>query len=78
MLKMDIEQLIENIDIVDAISKHVKLTKTGSNYKGLCPFHNEKSPSFVVSPNKKIFKCFGCNVGGNVIEFYKKYFADNL
>ena len=56
-------------DIVDVISQYVHLKRKGRNYFGLCPFHNEKSPSFSVSPDKQIFHCFGCGVGGNVITF---------
>ena len=59
-------------DIVDVISQYVHLKRSGRNYFGLCPFHNEKSPSFSVSPDKQIFHCFGCGVGGNVITFISK------
>lgn len=71
------EQLIEEIrsrnDIVSVISSYVKLKKQGSSYFGLCPFHNEKSPSFSVSPQKQMYYCFGCGEGGNVITFVMKY-----
>ena len=70
------EDLIEEIrssnDIVDVISQYVSLKRSGRNFFGLCPFHNEKSPSFSVSPEKQIFHCFGCNAGGNVIHFVSK------
>jgi DNA primase len=66
------EDIISGANIVDVISRYVALTKAGANYKGLCPFHGEKSPSFVVSPQKQIFKCFGCGVGGDVITFIKE------
>ncbi len=59
-------------DIVDVISQYVNLKRSGRNYLGLCPFHNEKSPSFSVSPDKQIFHCFGCGVGGDVLNFIKK------
>ncbi len=59
-------------DIVDVISQYIHLKRSGRNYFGLCPFHNEKSPSFSVSPDKQIFHCFGCGVGGNVITFVSK------
>ena len=67
-----VEQIKEKLDIVDVVSKYVVLKKTGSNYQGICPFHNEKTPSFVVSGNKQIFKCFGCGESGNVITFIMK------
>lgn len=70
------EELIEDIkssnDIVDIISEYVTLKRSGRNYFGLCPFHNEKSSSFSVSPDKQIFHCFGCGEGGNVIKFLMK------
>ena len=62
----------EQNDIVDVISERVKLKKTGKNYTGLCPFHNEKSPSFTVSTEKQIYKCFGCGEAGNVISYVMK------
>src|SRR5699024_10416042 len=67
------EEVIENIrqenDIVDIIEEYVSLKKQGRNYFGLCPFHDEKSPSFSVTKEKQIFHCFGCGKGGNVITF---------
>jgi DNA primase len=67
------ENVIEDVrngnDIVDVISSHVKLARKGASYMGLCPFHNEKTPSFSVLPDKQIYHCFGCGVGGNVITF---------
>ena len=59
-----IEEVIEKTDIVALVSQYVSLEKAGSGYKGLCPFHNEKTPSFMVSPSKKIAKCMGCGGGG--------------
>lgn len=71
------EDVVEEVrmknDIVDVISGYVKLQKKGSSYFGLCPFHNEKSPSFSVSPGKQMYYCFGCGAGGNVITFVMEY-----
>ena len=67
-----IEEIRNNNDIVDVISQYVILKRSGRNFFGLCPFHKEKSPSFSVSPDKQIFHCFGCGVGGNVIHFVSK------
>lgn len=67
-----IEEIIASTDIVDLVSQYVTLKKSGKNYKGLCPFHHEKTPSFVVSPEKGIFKCFGCGEGGGPIQFLMK------
>ena len=68
-----IEQLKQTIDIVDVIGNYIELKKSGSNYKGLCPFHDEKTPSFVVSPAKQLYKCFGCGAGGDAIKFIMEY-----
>lgn len=67
-----IEEIKANVDIVEVISQYVALKRKGSNYFGLCPFHNEKSPSFSVSETKQIFHCFGCGAGGDAIGFLKK------
>ena len=67
-----IDEIRNSNDIVDIISQYVNLKKSGRNFFGLCPFHNEKSPSFAVSPDKQIFHCFGCGVGGNVFHFVSK------
>jgi DNA primase len=64
-----INQVIERSDIVEIIGNYTALKKAGRNFKALCPFHNEKTPSFVVNPDKQIFHCFGCGVGGNVVGF---------
>ncbi len=67
-----IEEVISQNDIVEVISEYVQLKKSGRNYMGLCPFHREKTPSFCVSMDKQIYKCFGCSEGGNVISFIMK------
>ncbi len=68
-----IQQIANRIDIVEIISSFVKLKKRGVNYIGLCPFHNEKTPSFTVSPSKEIYKCFGCGRSGNAISFLMEH-----
>ena len=68
-----VDEVREKNDIVDVISPYVRLTRRGSNYVGLCPFHSEKTPSFSVNGSKQIFHCFGCGVGGNSISFVMKY-----
>jgi DNA primase len=64
-----LDQIRQKIDIVDLIGQHVTLKKAGRNFKALCPFHGEKTPSFVVSPERQIFKCFGCQKGGDIFGF---------
>ncbi len=64
-----IEAILKRHDIVETVGKYVSLSKRGKNYIGLCPFHSEKSPSFTVSPDKQIYRCFGCGAGGNAIRF---------
>ena len=68
-----IEQIKNRIDIIDVVGEYVKLKKRGANYLGLCPFHNEKTPSFTVSPAKEIYKCFGCGKSGNTITFLMEH-----
>jgi DNA primase len=68
-----IEQITNRIDIIDVISEFVKLKKRGANYLGICPFHNEKTPSFTISPSKEIYKCFGCGKSGNTITFLMEH-----
>lgn len=66
------EDILNTIDIVDIINRYVPLKRAGANFTACCPFHNEKTPSFMVSPSKQIFKCFGCGKGGNVITFMQE------
>ena len=72
-LKDIIEEIKSRCDIVDIISDYMHLEKSGSNYTGLCPFHSEKTGSFMVSKSKQIYKCFGCNAGGDVISFVMRW-----
>ena len=68
-----IADLLNRVDIIDVVGQHVKLKKAGANYQGLCPFHQEKSPSFSVSPNKQFYHCFGCGAHGSAISFLMEY-----
>jgi DNA primase len=68
-----IQDLLNRIDIVDVVGRHVQLKKGGANFMGLCPFHNEKSPSFTVSPTKQFYHCFGCGAHGSAIGFLMEY-----
>ena len=68
-----VDEVLANTDIVDVVSAHVHLKKQGKDYVGLCPFHNEKTPSFSVIPGKNMFYCFGCGAGGSAITFLMKY-----
>ena len=72
-----IEEVRMKNDIVDVISQYVKLTRRGSSYFGLCPFHNEKTPSFSVTPSKQMYYCFGCGATGDVIDFVARLFGLN-
>lgn len=68
----EIEDIKTKINITDLISEYVKLVPAGTNFRALCPFHNEKTPSMMISPDKQIFKCFGCGAGGDIFEFLMK------
>ena len=68
-----IDRILDRLDIVEVIGAYIQLKKAGRSFKACCPFHNEKTPSFVVSPDKQIYHCFGCSVGGNAINFVMKY-----
>jgi len=68
-----LEEIRNRCDIVDIVSEYVHLKPAGKGFKGLCPFHGEKTPSFMVSPEKQLFHCFGCGEGGNVFNFLMKY-----
>ena len=71
-----LDELCARADIVDVVGRYVSLKRSGSGYLGLCPFHNEKTPSFSVSQDKQVYHCFGCGVGGGVINFLMR--AENL
>ncbi|WP_418180938.1 DNA primase [Aliarcobacter lanthieri] len=71
--KESIENLRNHLDIVDVVSQFIELKKSGANFKACCPFHGEETPSFVVSPTKQIYHCFGCGVGGDSIKFVMEY-----
>ena len=75
-MTLDRKQLADNVrarvSIVDVVGRYVQLSRAGNNHKGLCPFHNEATPSFLVSEDKGIYKCFGCGEGGDAISFLSK------
>ena len=71
--KNTIEKILDAAQIVEVISDFVALKRRGADYKACCPFHNEKTPSFSVSPSRGIYKCFGCGKGGNVVNFIMEH-----
>ena len=68
-----IQDLLARTDIADVVGRYVTLKKAGINFKGLCPFHGEKTPSFIVSPTRQTYHCFGCGVHGNAVGFLMEY-----
>ena len=71
--RITIAKIMDAADIVDVVSDFVSLKKSGANYKGLCPFHNDRTPSFMVSPAKGYCKCFSCGKGGNAVGFIMEH-----
>lgn len=68
-----IESILDRVDIIEVVSSYIPLKRAGRNFRALCPFHHEKTPSFMISPDKQIYHCFGCNAGGNVLSFVMQY-----
>ena len=77
-LQSSIDEVLNRSDLVDIASSYITLKRNGTDFVGLCPFHREKTPSFHISSDKQLFYCFGCNSGGNIIDFVAKIELDNL
>jgi DNA primase len=71
--RREIEEIKNRIDIVDFISQYINVKRAGRNYSAVCPFHQEKTPSFMISPDLQMYKCFGCGESGDIFEFVMKY-----
>jgi DNA primase len=73
-----LQELLARTDVVSVVGRHVELKKAGINYKGLCPFHGEKTPSFIVSPSRQTYHCFGCGAHGDAIRFLTEHHGMNF
>ena len=72
-MNSSVQKIKERLSIVDVVSSYISLEKAGKNYKAKCPFHNEKTPSFFVSPDRGTYYCFGCNAKGDIFSFVEKF-----